>query len=367
MIYAIDLTSLFDNLSGIERYALCITQEMLNIDYLNRYVLIFKNQIHLDFKKYENRKNIEFHILKGKNKLIFNQFVLLKHLYKIKADKYLFFAFPSPILFKRKGIFNTIHDMGAWDVPYTMKKLSKIYFKYSYINAARVSDGIFTVSKFTKERIIKLLKYDNDKIHIVPSGISTLFNVCKENDPQMLFEKYAIPSNYILCLSTLEPRKNMNLLLEAYNEVLDKVDYDLVLVGRKGWKVNEFLRKSEKIKNRIHLTGFIEDEDLPYIYKMAKCFVFTSIYEGFGLPPLEALSMGTTVISSNAASLPEVLEDKAIFFESNIKNDLVDKLIRLDTITQNSKYGVSKYQRETYNFKASANKVLQIIDHMNNF
>ena len=100
----IDLTSLDDNFSGIERYALNISKQMIIQDDKNNYILVFKNNIHEEFKKFRNRKNVKFKIIKGKNKLIFNQLILPYYLYKFKCDKYLFLAFPSPILFKKRGI-----------------------------------------------------------------------------------------------------------------------------------------------------------------------------------------------------------------------------------------------------------------------
>ncbi len=109
--------------------------------------------------------------------------------------------------------------------------------------------------------------------------------------------------------------------MEAYDQVKDSVDYDLVLVGRKGWKMDEVLEKYGA-KSRIHITGFVDDEHLSSIYKNAVCFVFPSLYEGFGLPPVEALALGTPVISSDAASLPEVLMNQATYFHSNSKKEL---------------------------------------------
>lgn len=361
----IDLTSLEDNFSGIERYALSMTKEIIKQERNIEFILLFKNNIFRELKEYTSYSNVNYVILKGKNKLIFNQITLLKALNKIDADKYVFFAFPSPILFRRKGMYNTIHDMGAWDVPNTIKTLSRIYFKYSYINAAAVSEGIITVSNYSKERITSLLNIAGAKVHVIPSGVSDNFyidnieNTAKE--AEYVRQKYHLPKKYIMCLSTLEPRKNMTLLLDAFIEVMDSVDYDLVIVGRKGWKIDKLMEKSERLKNRVHLTGFIEDKDVKYIYKLAKCFVFTSVYEGFGLPPLEALKMNVPVISSNAASLPEVLEDRAIYFQSCNKSDLSIKLIDLDKCIQVLKVGMSDYQVDNYNFKMSSGKFLKVI------
>lgn len=355
MRIAIDLTSLADNFSGIERYAMNITKEMINLDVKskNTYILLFKKKIHPEFIKYAERKNIICKIYKERNKLVFQQITLPFHLYGIKADIYLFLAFQSPVLFRKKGIYNTIHDLTCWDCPETMKKKMELYFKLSIRNALRVSKGIITISKFTRNRIIEKFHYSSKKIIIAYCGISDVFldyvaelaepdinrrqsieEVIRRNEKIRnrfldVRHKYHLPEQYLLCLATLEPRKNLPFLVEAYVELLEEKDVaiPLVLAGRKGWKIDEFLsRIEEQYRKNIIVTGFIEDKDLPYVYHMADCFIFPSIYEGFGMPPLEAMAVGTMVISSDAASLPEVLGRAASYFKPGDKKELKEKM-----------------------------------------
>ena len=145
MIIAIDLTSLSYHLTGIERYAACITEEMLKQDTENEYRLVFRNDIYSTFKRFIDGKRVKADVLYGDNKLLFLQCTLLKWLYGIKADKYLFFAFTSPILFRRKGIYNTIHDMGAWDSSDSMTLFQKLYWRVMLRTSAKVSERIITV------------------------------------------------------------------------------------------------------------------------------------------------------------------------------------------------------------------------------
>lgn len=360
MKIVIDLTALSYHITGIERYALCITEKMLDIDKKNEYILLFRNEIYDSFFKYIDDKRIRAKIIYGKNKLLFFQVVLPYALYKIKADCYLFLAFTSPILFKRKKIFNTIHDVGIWDYPMALSRLHKFYFRISCRASARVSQGIITVSQFSQKRIHSVLGVPLNRIKVIPSAIpETLLNA-KTVPFEMVKEKYNIPSRYIMSLSTLEPRKNLELLLKAFTKIKDLVDYDLVLVGRIGWKMEEVLSKYT-LDSRIHMTGFVDDEDVATIYKNAMCFVFSSIYEGFGLPPLEALALGTPVISSNAASMPEVLMEQAVYFENNDIEDLKKKLVEIKNLTNFMPKGLNEYQRETFSFEQSAKRVLEFI------
>lgn len=349
MRIAIDLTSLADNFSGIERYALSIAKELIEMDAKGKdtYILMFKRKIHPAFQMYKGRKNVIFKVWEGQNKLLFAQVLLPFHLYGVNADVFLFLAFQSPILFRHRGIYNMIPDLVCWDCPETMKKHMEWYFKLSILNALWASKGIITISKFTGKRIIEKLHYPKEKLIVAYCGISRVFMDYMKQQPGSgdmdvagkedvlrnraldVRHKYHLPEQYLLCLATLEPRKNLPFLVEAYLELLKegKLDIPLVLAGRKGWKMDEFLEKVEKEhKRKIIVTGFIDDEDLPYVYHMADCFIFPSIYEGFGMPPLEAMAVGTMTIASDAASLPEVLGKAASYFHLGNKEELKEKM-----------------------------------------
>lgn len=325
----IDLTSLADNFSGIERYAACITKELLKEK--NEYILLFKNEIHPMFIKNKNDTNIKMVVIPGCKKLIFNQVRLPLEIYKHKADLYLFMAFPVPVLLFKKNMISTIHDICCWDCPKTMNGMSSWYFKISHRIAILKCKRIITISKFSEDRIVNKLKYPREKIWRIYCGIDEKFlNYRKdfEKDREVK-KKYNLPKEYILSLSTLEPRKNLRLLVDAYKELVMKNGFDipLVLAGRKGWKMEEFINSiDEKVQDKILFTGFIDDEDLPAVYGNSSLFIFPSMYEGFGMPPLEAMACGVSVLSSDASSLPEVLGSTAEYFESEDKDSLINKL-----------------------------------------
>lgn len=358
MKIVIDLTALSFHMTGIERYASCITEEILKQDKKNIYILIFRNEVHQIFNKPEFN-DIKKEILFGDNKLFFYQFTLKRKLNKIKADKYIFFSFPSPIFFRKKGIINTIHDVTAWDCPKSMKFLQRLYWKKSIKHAVRVSENIITVSQFSKDRINKVLKYDRDKIIVAYPGVYKK-NFGEQIDAKEFNKKFNLPQKYILTLSTLEPRKNLKMLLDAFSEIQDSVEYSLVLVGRKGWKIDDLLFEN-KLNNKVVITGFVEDKYLASIYKNACYFVFPSIYEGFGLPPLEALTFGTPVISSDAASLPEVLMENAIYFNPNSKEELKKILLNIDSNKKNNEAKLNDFQKSNFNFSISASKIISLL------
>ena len=214
MRIAIDLTSLADNFSGIERYAMNIARGLIDLDRngKNTYILLFKRKIHPGFEQYRGKKNVVFKVWEGQNKLLFAQVLLPFHLYGVRADVFLFLAFQSPILFWHKGIYNTIHDLTCWDCPETMKKHMEWYFKLSIRNALWVSRKIITISEFTGKRIRKKFHYSKEKIILAYCGISEVFMdyakgqkvpLSKEETDKRLEirHKYHLPEQYLLCLA----------------------------------------------------------------------------------------------------------------------------------------------------------------------
>lgn len=328
MKVCIDLTSLADNFSGIERFAACLTREMIEDESIE-FILLFKNNIHPIFAN--TKKNVETVIIPGCRKLWFNQVRLPRTINQIDADFYLFLAFPVPVLLFKKNMISAIHDICCWDCPETMNGLSKWYFRISHKIAIKKCKAIITISEFSKQRIVDKLKFDEDKIWLVYCGVDEKFINYKKSETwdESVRVKYNLPNEYILSLSTLEPRKNIGLLIEAYSQLVTNENFDipLVLAGRKGWKMDEVLSTIDiKVKDRIIFTGFIDDNDLPAVYGNAKLFVFPSLYEGFGMPPLEALACGTKVLSSDSTSLPEVLGNCAHYFRNNNVNELKEQI-----------------------------------------
>lgn len=361
----VDLTSLADNFSGIERFAACITYEMLKQSD-DDYILVFKEKVYPLFDEFSSKKNVKIVVLQRCKKLVFNQFRLPIAINKEAADVYFFPAFPAPFFFFKRNAVSAIHDLGCWDCPSKNKRYMTLYFKIMYWKAALGKKRVVTVSEFSKHRIVEILKKDKSQVLVIYDGISDCFEnfLYSEEEEARAKEEYGLPQSYILCLSTVEPRKNMRLLVEAYDELLceKKVNIDLVLAGRKGWLVDDLLSNlnSETVK-RIHFTGFVDDELLPYVYKNAKMFVFPSVYEGFGIPPLEAMSMEVPVICSDAASLPEICGEAAIYFKSGDISKLKQSILELLSLEDNAiellkTKGIA--QAKKYNWKIEAGKVL---------
>lgn len=335
MRIAVDLTSLADNFSGIERHAAELAKALIDVDGKNEYVLVFKEKAHPFFEGVEDKHdNVRCMVLPrgGRGKLYFSQLTLVGELKKLHADLALFLAFPAPLLYTGRSV-STIHDLCWHDVPETMLTKSRLYWKVLEKVNARRNERVLTISQFSKERIVDVLNVPTDKVVVTYCGIDDkLFN--PENAAAVPFaelkSKYNLPDRYVLTLSTIEPRKNIGLLIDAWAKACEENGYepDLVLAGRKGWKQEALLeRVPECLKDRVHFTGFVDDADLPSLYANSELFVFPSIYEGFGLPPVEAAYSGARVLCSDIPCLKEICGDGVAYFKSGDADDLRRSLL----------------------------------------
>lgn len=368
MKIVIDLTSLAFNFSGVERYALNISKEILIQDQKNEYYLVFANEIDSRLQQFLDEIRVHGITLKSKNnkmgKLYLFQIALPNLINKIDPDCCLFPGFAAPILLKRKNMIDTIHDLGYFDCPQMWKWYISAYGKLKIRFSVRHTSIFVTVSDFTKERLIDLFHIDQERIYVVKNAVDSRFNekFISIDEMQRVAQKYnLVGEEFILSLSTLEPRKNLKLLVTAYADLVcnKQIQKKLVLAGRKGWKIDDLLNGIDpEAKQNILFTGFIDDEDLPVIYKLADLFVFPSMYEGFGIPPLEAISCGTQTIVSDIDIFREVMGDSAIYFKNNSIADLKEKLLNNNYIDINE----LNRQSSLYGWDKSAQQYLIIIN-----
>jgi len=189
------------------------------------------------------------------------------------------------------------------------------YFEKHFFQNIGRSDMIITGSEFSKKEIIERLRFDPDKVKVIYHGLDhQLFRVYPQ--PQTTSP---LPPQFIFSVGSIEPRKNLIGLLKAYDRLDPALrrQYKLVLAGFKGWENEEIMALVNKNRNDIHYLGYVSDTELANIYNLASLFVYPSFYEGFGLPPLEAMACGTPVVTSSVSSLPEVGGDAVVYCDPN--------------------------------------------------
>lgn len=218
-----------------------------------------------------------------------------------------------PLAIRAKRTVTAIHDFSFHLYPQWHPRDRVEYFSKNFFSNIRRSDAVITVSRFVREQALELLDIPEDRFAVIPNGYdASVFNPSGGRVPDA-----SAPENYILFVGSVEPRKNLLRLLQAYRALPERAqrEHRLLLAGFKGWENREIVELLEKLKSRVQYLGYVENEALAALYRGAACFVYPSLYEGFGLPPLEAMACGCPVVVSRAASLPEVCGEAARYVD----------------------------------------------------
>ncbi len=254
-----------------------------------------------------------------------------------KADVTCFFNFYVPPGVAGRKV-TIVHDMVVKAYPGTMNLKTKIMLRLCLKKSCKRADKIVTVSAFSKDEIVKYLKIPEEKIVVMPNGVD--HSLYHTGYPQQAIEaakqRYHIAGEYYLYLGTLEPRKNIERLVQAYAKAKVPGGPKLVLAGRKGWLYESIFETVQKLglAGDVIFTDYVEDADVPLLMSGAKIFLFPSLYEGFGLPPLEAMACGTPVVTSAASSLPEVVGEAALLADPHSIREIAAAITRLERDAQ---------------------------------
>ena len=225
----------------------------------------------------------------------------------------------------------TVHDIAYIRFPDLLNKSRQVYKKYILYSSIKKADVIIADSHSTRRDIVEFFNVDEKKIKVVHLGVESRFRPISSVEDYRT--KNNLPSKMILNIGTLEPRKNVVTLIKAFKKLQEGgfKDYVLVIAGEKGWLYKRIFEeiKSSGVEQSIRLLGVANDEDLPLLYNCADLFVYPSLYEGFGLPPLEAMACGVPVITSNTSSLPEVVGNAGIMVNPSDIESLSDEMWRV--------------------------------------
>ncbi|MBW2308153.1 MAG: glycosyltransferase family 4 protein [Deltaproteobacteria bacterium] len=239
----------------------------------------------------------------------------------------------------------TIHDLSSFILRKTHKWTNNLIQRVLVPPSARRSRLIIAVSDATRSDVVRILGIHEEKIRVIPEAVDGIFSPVADNESRRrVMRRLGLPEKFILFVGTLEPRKNIPTLLEAFAYLIRRGDikHQLVLAGVQGWGGRSIQKKVRflGIEERVKFTGYVAREDLPMLYSMADSFVYPSLYEGFGLPPLEAMACGTPVIVSDGSALSSVVAEAGIRVDPNdvhglaqaMRNVLMDKRLRSDLI-----------------------------------
>jgi len=314
------ITSAYDEMkAGIATYISNLILSINRIDKINEYTLIHHSKVHDEMYRSNKELIIPYPRIPLKKTIGENFYLSLKLkkynfdiVHELGQKNSFIFNFPS------KKIL-TIHDLTPMLFPQTHGVINVFLHKFLLPKAAKNADKIIADSENTKKDVINYLGIPQENIKVIHCGVSENFKIIdKENDKKridLIRLKHGLPEKYILTVSTLEPRKNLLTLIKAYHKLKkNKIKHKLIVIGAKGWKYHNIFNavKQYNLENDVIFLGFIPNNELPVIYNLSDIFVYPSIYEGFGLPPLEAMACGIPVVTSNTSALPEVVGNAGI-------------------------------------------------------
>jgi glycosyltransferase involved in cell wall biosynthesis len=313
------------NRSGTGYYAQKLMEFLGRADGENEYFLFcpmgYREYLeHAGMFDYPNFHIVEVHARGQIAQSAWRQYGLPRQIRRFGIDV---FHFPSFIASLRAGVPSvlTVHDLCFVLFPETFSRLRQPYYRYVIPRSITHCDAIIADSESTRNDILKHMKMVDGRVRTIHLGVDPVYfyHVADEHRRAELRRRYSLPADFILYVGTLEPRKNIPRLVRAvaYGIVSKGLPHHLVIAGRKGWLYNEIFKevRALNVSERVHFPGHVEPSELAVLYSMARALAYPSLYEGFGLPCLEAMSCATPVITSDRSSLPEVVGDSALIVD----------------------------------------------------
>lgn len=363
MKIAIDIRTAGGEKAGKGWFTFHIVQNLLKLDTKNEYILYAKEGI----AGFGDFKNAKLKLINSRG--LFWHRKVAKDAEKGEVD--LFIAPSSYItpLFLPKSIKKivVVHDLVAFLFPHKHNKKAVLIEKLLLKRAVKKADVVVTVSENTKRDLLNKYKIDKQKIEVINCSASDEFKPIKKELLLPFAKKTNLPKNFFLAVGTLEPRKNYVNLIKAFI-ILNKEfpEYHLIIVGQKGWDYEEIYQQIREnyLNKKVHILGYLSSKSIVSLYNLAKAFVFPSYYEGFGIPPLEAMKCGCPVIASFTSSIPEVVNDSAILINPENFNEIAGAMIKLakdeDFCEKLKNRGLLRSKH--FSWKESAKLLLKIIN-----
>lgn len=316
------------NGAGISRYSHKLSEQLItnnsNIDVLCR------DNVVNEFSNKEQLIPINMKQNSSSDRIIQEQLKSLK-IYK-DYDLIHFLDYATPALYTGKKIA-TIHDMAMHTMKDKYTKCQILTKKILLENTIKNADKLICISAFTAKELLNYYPNINDsRIEVVYNGFDYKEIKLSEETIKITFDKFNISKEYLLFVGTLSPHKNIEGIVEAFNEIKRQgYDYQLVICGKKGWLYEDIFNKVKKLnlENEVIFTDYVNDEELEILYKNTKLFVFPSLYEGFGFPPIEAMARKVPVLTSREGALPEIVGDAAIFCDAYNVKDITKNIVRV--------------------------------------
>jgi glycosyltransferase involved in cell wall biosynthesis len=337
-------------MGGIREFILSMTQSLIKIMDSKDKLYIFHNQTEKYFETPE-KTHVREILLKSKNRIIcdFLLFPILSRKFHLDV-----IWFPKNVLpfFVQSRSIVTIHDL-AYFLPSlnAYPVIDTQYMTRMIRSTCKRADAVIAVSSHTKTDLISLLNMDAEKVNVIYEAVNReKFQVIDDkNRLEKVREKYELGEKIILFTGSISPRKNLIRLIQAFQMIEDLLPHDLVITGDKGWKnTNDHLLINRH--RRIKKIGFVPENEITCLYNLADIYVYPSLYEGFGLPVLEAQACGVPVIASNVTSIPEVGKDSVCYVNPTSVHSLAEAILKVASDRKYRNFLIQKGFKNILNF-----------------
>jgi glycosyltransferase involved in cell wall biosynthesis len=367
---AIDAHTVGTKLGGNESYAVNLIESLAAIDSVNQYT------IYITTKEARERFSSRWPNFKVRSTLPHTPLIripltLSAELRKNPVDV-LHVQFTAPP-FCPCPVVVSIHDLSFEHLPQTFNRRSRTQLRLTVRHSARRAARILSLSEHTRRDIIETYGISPQRVTAIPLAAPDHFGpIMDKRELQRVRHNYGIDGDYILSVGSIQPRKNLARLVRAYASLRDDRSADklpkLVLVGKCAWLYDETLRALDEtnVKDAVVLTGYVPEADLPALYSGALCFIYPSYFEGFGLPPLEAMKCGAAVIVGNRTSLPEVVGDAALAvdpFDVDAIAGAIKKVVNDSALRKVLSVKAQERARE-FNWTETARKTLAVYEEV---
>ena len=355
--------------AGVGHYTFYLVKNLLGIDKKNEYVLFFDHRFPntKEFKQ-KNVKIVHFPFSQYKKYMPYGYAHLIVSAVISRENLDIFHAPANtiPLSLDIPSVL-TVHDLAIYKHPSWFPPKQNFSTKYLVPRSVKKAKKIISVSNSTKKDLKSVFKAKEKDIKVIYEGFEKEKKI-SQNKINKVKRKFRTGDNFVFYIGTVEPRKNLDLLVRAFDNLVCSdhkkyKDYKLIIAGQKGWKFDKFFSAVKKVKcGRVHYINYVTHEEKVALLSSATCFAFPSLFEGFGLPVLEAMSLGTPVITSDVSSLPEVAGKAAVLVNPKQVKSIekaLSQVLRLKT-KRTSLIKKGKKQAKIFSWKKCARETLKV-------
>jgi glycosyltransferase involved in cell wall biosynthesis len=369
MHIGIDAHAIGAQQGGNETYIRGVIRALAELDGHNRYTIYLAEagaaeQWRKGFAR--RHRNFEIRLLPKPTPLVRVPVFLAYELRKRPVDV-LHVQYTAPP-FCRVPVVATIHDLAFEHMPETFTRRGSFQLKLTVRRTAQRAARIATVSEYSRQDLLRTYRLPPEKVVVTYNGVESQFTPdASPNETIEVRQQFGIQRDYLLAVGSLQPRKNLVRLIRAYARLRSenkRFTPQLVIVGRKLWLAEDIFAevRRQRWRDDVILTGYVSDDDLPKLYRQATAFVYPSLFEGFGLPPVEAMACGVPVVTSNISSLPEITGDAALLVDPLDQTSIEAALLKINEDealrARLREQGIAQAKRFTWH--EAAEKTLQL-------